>query len=157
MSSGHGMTPCIESGSCKKLIPPVSCKWKSRPDTRGRATPSSTRKLSQFPVLDWKHFSSRTQWATLARMEHQKFNQNLKSTQVFNSCHIYGLLFYYYYLLQTSVPYPDVFKTSTNFFVNSFCFGWARLLPLELKGSLACFHWIGENQLVLAPADSASA
>ena len=27
-------------------------------------------------------------------MEHQKFNENLKSAEVSNSCHIYGLLFY---------------------------------------------------------------
>jgi hypothetical protein len=33
-------------------------------------------------------------WSTLANMEHQKFNENLKSTQVSNPCHIYGLLFY---------------------------------------------------------------
>ncbi len=29
-----------------------------------------------------------------SRMEHQTFDENLKSTEVFNSCHIYGLLFY---------------------------------------------------------------
>jgi hypothetical protein len=27
-------------------------------------------------------------------MEHQKLDKNLKSTKVFTSCHIYGLLFY---------------------------------------------------------------
>ena len=41
-----------------------------------------------------KHFSSRSQWSTSASMEHQKFKENLKSAQVFNSCHITGLFFY---------------------------------------------------------------
>jgi hypothetical protein len=34
------------------------------------------------------------QGATLASMEHQTLGENLKSTQVSNPCHIYGLLFY---------------------------------------------------------------
>ena len=54
----------------------------------------SARHFSHFLMLDWKHFSSRAQWRFLSRMEHQTFDENLKSTEVFNSCHIYGLLFY---------------------------------------------------------------
>jgi hypothetical protein len=49
-------------------------------------------------VQDWKHFSSplnaTKQGATLASMEHQTLDKNLKLTEVSNSCHIYGLLFY---------------------------------------------------------------
>jgi hypothetical protein len=44
-------------------------------------------------VHDWKHFSSSTQWPIFSSMEHQTLGENLKSTQVFNLCHIYGLLF----------------------------------------------------------------
>jgi hypothetical protein len=47
-----------------------------------------TRNFSQFSVLNWKHFSLCTQWRFLSRMEHQTFDENLKSTEVFNSCHI---------------------------------------------------------------------
>ena len=47
------MTPCIGSGSCEKSIPPVSGKWKSRRETRGRATTSSTQHLLQFSVPKW--------------------------------------------------------------------------------------------------------
>jgi hypothetical protein len=86
---------------------------------RGRATMSSTRHLSQFSVPqwdfettsawhscdarvhDWKHFSSSHNTAKqrrfFSRMEHQTFDENLKLTEVFNSCRIWGLLFYEYF------------------------------------------------------------
>jgi hypothetical protein len=60
----------------------------------------STWHFSHFLMLDWKHFSSGAQWSTLASMEHQTLVKNLKSEQVFNLCHIYGLLFYGWYLCQ---------------------------------------------------------
>jgi hypothetical protein len=59
MSSGHGMTPCIGSGSCKNSLPPVSHKWKSRRDTCGRAITSSTWHLSQFNATMRRGFDFR--------------------------------------------------------------------------------------------------
>ena len=45
-------------------------------------------KFLAIPSAHWKYFSSRSQWRFLSRMEHQTFDKNLKSTEVFNSCHI---------------------------------------------------------------------
>jgi hypothetical protein len=119
IASEHRMTPCFGPGSCEKSIIPVSRKWKSRRETIGRAMMSSTQHLSQFSVpqedvettsarhsrdarvQDWKHFSSSHNTAKqrrfFSRMEHQTFDENLKSTEVFNSCRIWGLLFYEYF------------------------------------------------------------
>ena len=62
--------------------------------SNARSHSVSARHFLQFLMPDWKHFSSRAQWRFLSRMEHQTFDENLKSTEVFNSCHIYCLLFY---------------------------------------------------------------
>jgi hypothetical protein len=40
------------------------------------------------------HLNATKQGATFSSKEHQKFDENLKSAEVFTSCHIYGLLFY---------------------------------------------------------------
>jgi hypothetical protein len=46
------------------------------------ATPRSNARRLQCSVLNWKHFSSRAQLRFLSRMEHQTFDENLKSTEV---------------------------------------------------------------------------
>ena len=79
--------------TCKKLVGLISCNS----PIQARRHSVSPRHFLQFIVLDWKHFSSRAQWSTLSRMEHQTLNENLESTEVSNSCHchIYDLLLYY--------------------------------------------------------------
>ncbi len=79
--------------TCKKLVGLISCNS----PIQARRHSVSPRHFLQFIVLDWKHFSSRAQWSTLSRMEHQTLNENLESTEVSNACHchIYDLLLYY--------------------------------------------------------------
>ncbi len=84
------------SSACFSPLFPFARNWYDRflATTRSKARCHSvfTRNFLQFPVLNWKCFSSRAQWRFLSRMEHQTFDENLKSTEVFNWCHIYGLL-----------------------------------------------------------------
>ena len=99
MSSEHGMTPCIGSGSCEISSDGVF-------NSTSLAILNVTmRSCFDFLLLPLdilvtreceieKNSSPLKQGATFSSMEHQKFDKNLKSAKVFNSCHIQGLFFY---------------------------------------------------------------
>ncbi len=101
--------------TCEKLVglisrnSPIQCKASFHVCSTFLAIRSATMRLrNDFRLLPLdilvtrecmiKHFSSSHNTAKqgrfLSRMKHQTFDKTLKLTEVFTSCHIYGLLFY---------------------------------------------------------------